>query len=307
VATREQRTFPLVPQRRLNGLPFGDIPSRRPGHGSDLIGLRPYEPGDPVGSIDWFASARLSAARGGAEFVVRRHAADESPRVVLLVDRRPAMALYPEPLPWLSKRDALREVVAAIVASAVAARADVGSVDLAEGEPHWLPPGRRDRPWQVAERQAAATPFDAPDDDVEQALVFLSRRRTDVPPGSFVFVLSDFLVPPASEVWPDALAHGWDVVPVVIQDPVWEASFPTVGGVAVPVADPRTGATRLVRLGRRAAVARREEHERRHAQVLAELESFGLRPVVIGTSDPGEVDAAFAQWAEERRRRRWTR
>lgn len=306
MAGDERRTFPLVPRRRANGLPFGDLASRRPGHGSDSTGLRAYEPGDPPASIDWFASARLSALTGGDEFVVRRRVADESPRVVLVVDRRPAMALYPEPLPWLSKRDALREAVAAVVASAGVARADVGSIDLAAAEPFWLAPGRRERPWQVVERQRGDE-FAAPDDNVEQALAFLAHRRAEVRPGSFVFVLSDFLAGPGRAAWQDALRQGWDVVPVVIRDPVWEASFPAVGGVALPVADPRSGRVGLVRLGRRAAAARRELHERRHAELLTELESFDLRPVAIATSDPAGVDAAFVEWAEERRRRRWLR
>jgi uncharacterized protein (DUF58 family) len=302
----ERTTFPLVSRRRAGGLPFGDVAGRRPGHGSDSSGLRAYEPGDPPASIDWFASARLSALSGRDEFVVRRRVADEAPRVVLVVDRRPAMALYPEPLPWLSKRAALREAVAALVASAGVARADVGSLDFAEGEPFWLAPGRRDRPWQVVERQGSGG-FAAPDDTIRQALAFLARRRTEVRPGSFVFVLSDFLVGPGPAAWQDAVGQGWDLVPVVISDPVWETSFPPVGGVAVPVADPRGGRVRLVRLGRRAAAARRELHERRYAALLTELEALELRPVTLTTSEPAAVDAAFVEWAEERRRRRWLR
>ena len=195
VSVRERRTFPLVPRRRLTGLPFGDLPSRRRGPGSDVIGSRPYEPGDPVSTIDWFATARLSAASGGDEFVVRDRAADEAPRVAVVVDRRPAMGLYPAPLPWLAKRDALREAVASIVASAAAARADIAALDYADGEAWWLPPGRRDRPWLVAERQGGETPFDAPEDTIERALAFLRLHRTDLPGGSFVFVLSDLLAP----------------------------------------------------------------------------------------------------------------
>jgi uncharacterized protein (DUF58 family) len=307
MAVRERRTFPLVPRRRLTGLPFGDLPSRRRGHGSDVIGQRAYEPGDPVASIDWFASARLSTATGGDEFVVRDRAADEAPRVALVVDRRPAMGLYPAPLPWLAKRDALREAVAAIVASAAVARADLAALDYGEGDAWWLPPGRRDRPWLIAEREGGETPFDAPEDTLEQAFAFLARRRTDLPSGSFVFVLSDFLAPPSPETWQDAVGHGWDLVPVVIQDPVWEQSFPAVGGVAVPVADPRDGSIALVRLSRGQAARRRDENERRHARLVTELESFGLHPVPIGTSDPGGVDAAFIEWAEDRRRSRWAR
>ena len=305
MSVRERRTFPLVPRRRPSGLPFGDLPSRRRGHGSEVIGTRLYEPGDPVSTIDWFATARLSSATGGDEFIVRDRAADEAPRVALVVDRRPAMGLYPAPLPWLSKRDAIREAVASIVASAAAARADIASLDFAGGETAWLPPGRRDRAWLVAERQGGETPFDAPDDSVERALEFLGRRRTDLPVGSFVFVVSDFLAPVAPETWLDASAHGWDVVPVVIQDPVWERSFPGVGGVAVPVAAPRGGRPALVRLSRREATRRRDENEARHARLLAELDSLGLRAVDVGTSDPFEIDRAFLEWAEERRRSRW--
>jgi uncharacterized protein (DUF58 family) len=307
VSARERRTFPLVPRRRLTGLPFGDLPSRRRGHGSEIISARPYEPGDPVSTIDWFASARLSAASGGDEFVVRDRAADEAPRVAIVVDRRPAMGLYPDPLPWLTKRDALHEAVASIVASATAARADIAALDFAGGDAWWVPPGRRDRPWQVVEREGAATPFDAPEDTLELSLSFLGVHRTDLPAGSFVFVLSDFLVPPSPEAWVRATGHGWDVVPVVIQDPVWESSFPPVGGVAVPVADPRSGRVSLVRLSRRAATRRREQNESRHGRLLGELESFGLRNVAIGTSDPLAVDLAFVEWAEERRRSRWLR
>jgi hypothetical protein len=236
---------------------------------------------------------------------VRDRAADEAPRVAVVLDRRPAMGLYPAPLPWLAKRDALREAATAIVASAAAARADIAALDFAGGEAWWLAPGRRDRPGMVADRIDDATPFDAPEDTVERALAFLGDRRTDVPAGSFVFVLSDLLTPIAPEAWLDAIGHGWDLVPVVIQDPVWEQSFPAVGGVAVPVADPRTGDHVLVRLSRRDAARRRAANEERHARLLAELDSLGLRPVAIGTSDPFEVDRAFLEWAEERRRSRW--
>ncbi len=306
MSSRERRTFPLVPRRRLTGLPFGDLPSRRRGHGSEVIGSRLYEPGDPVSTIDWFASARLSAARGDDEFVVRDRAADEAPRVAIVLDRRPAMGLYPSPFPWLEKREAQRQAAVAIAASAAAARADVAALDFAGGDAWWLPPGRRDRPWLVGERAGGAA-FDAPEDTLAQAFLFLEQRRTDMPGGTFLFVLSDFLVELPVDTWLDAVGHGWDVVPVVIQDPVWERSWPDISGVGVPVAGPDGGRTELVRLSRRQATERRVEHEARYAKLLAELESLGLRPVELGASDPAAVDDAFLAWAEERRRGKWAR
>ena len=302
----ERHTFPLVPRRRLVGLPFGDLPSRRRGHGSDVIGTRPYEIGDPVGTIDWFASARLSAATGRDEFIVRDHAADEAPRVVVVFDRRPAMGIYESPLPWLSKPQVVAEATAALVTSAIAARADVASLDYGDGKPFWLPPGRKDVPWLVQERQATAA-YDAADVNLVVALSFLGELHSDLPTGTFVFVLSDFLAPPPADVWLDAAAHGWDLVPVVVQDPVWEQSFPDVGSVAIPVADPRSGRTELVRLSRREARELGRRNERRLAALLAELVSLDLQPVLLGTSDPFEIDRAFIEWAELRRVSRWAR
>ena len=54
-----------------------------------------------------------------------------------------------------------------------------------------------------------------------------------------------------------------DLVPVVIQDPVWEASFPEVGGLLVPFVDAATGRVARVRLSRREAAARRTHNEER--------------------------------------------
>ena len=277
---RERHTFPLVPRRRLVGLPFGDLPSRRRGHGSDVIGTRAYEIGDPVSTIDWFASARLSAATGRDEFIVRDHAADEAPRIVVV-------CLYEQPLPWLSKPLVVVEATAALVASAIVARADVASLDYGDGEPYWLPPGRKDVPWLVQERQSTAG-YDASEDNLLVALSFLGQLQRDLPTGTFVFVLSDFLAPPPTDAWLDAAARD-------------------VGSVAVPVADPRSGRTELVRLSRREARELRSRNEQRLADLLTELVSLDLEPVLLGTSDPFEIDRAFIEWAELRRLSRWAR
>jgi hypothetical protein len=161
-------------------------------------------------------------------------------------------------------------------------------------------------PWLAQERVADAG-FAAAEDNIEQALVFLGQLRSDLPTGSFVFVVSDFLAPPQAGTWLDAAAHGWDVVPVVVQDPVWEQSFPDVGSVALPVADPGDGRTRLVRLSRREATRRRQGNEERLQRLLMELTSLDLEPVLIGTSDPYDIDRAFVEWAEMRRLSRWVR
>ena len=73
------RPFELVPRRLFVGTPFGRRRSARRGQGDEVAGTRPYRPGDQRAHIDWPASARLSAARGTDEFVVREFYADEAP------------------------------------------------------------------------------------------------------------------------------------------------------------------------------------------------------------------------------------
>jgi uncharacterized protein (DUF58 family) len=289
--------FTLVPRRRLIGLSFGGMHSARRGRGSDVAGSRPYLPGDDVHAIDWPASARLSSASGTDEFVVRESYAEEAPRVVVVCDHRPSMALYPPELPFLAKPTAMSLAAHLVLDSAIASRGYLGYLDLADGEPSWSPPrSQRDLPELREER-----PFKAPEDALERSLSYLAIHRRALPAGSFLFVFSDFLASPPDRVWIDAFEHRWDVVPVVIQDPVWEQSFPDVAGVVVPFADAATGRVSHVRLTRREVVERREANERRFESLLRRFDALDLQPVVLSSADPADVFAAFLTWSEWRR------
>ena len=304
---QSRSVFPLVPRYRVAGLPLGGAPSRRRGHGSDVAGSRPYAPGDPISTIDWRASARLSTARGRDEFVVRERYADEAPRVVVLCDRRPSMGLYGPPFPWLSKPAVVRSASELIVASAEAGHAAVGYLDYAGcnergGEPYWLAPTGR-ATWQSIElRQTHAERYDAPDDGIAQGLDYLARFRSELQSGTFVFVLSDFLGTPIPEsVWLTASARRWEVVPVVVQDPTWEQSFPLVDSVVLPLAEPGREKPLEVRLSRRGVRLRQQANERRRSELLSRFAAHGLDPVLLETSLAAAVDRAFIDWAARRR------
>ena len=286
--------------------------------GSDVAGSRPYRPGDDIDAIDWNASARLSSARDSDEFVVRERYAEEAPRVVLVCDRRPGMALFPGELPWLSKGAAMREAGGIIAESAIRARGLIGYLDYANvahpdasqraQEPFWRPPQSQSQLWRVKESHLRYPNFYAPEDTLTRALRHLTELRGGLPAGSFVFVLSDFLSPPAGDVWLTAISRRWDLVPVVIQDPVWEQSFPQVESVAVPVADPASGRTTYIRLNRRQALARKQANEERRARLLAGFRSLGIEPVCVSTSDGDSIFKAFLAWSQQRlydRRRGW--
>jgi hypothetical protein len=304
-------TIPLYPRRRLVGSAFGGYRSIRRGEGSDVAGSRPYQPGDHFHTIDWKASARVSSARGTDEFIVRERFSEEMPRVVLICDRRPAMALFPAEFPWLHKAEAVRLAAELLVASALNQRGLVGYLDYAThagendaGEPCWRPPRAQANVWTgnlvESTRNLLAGAFDAPPDNVDRALRFLSFVGGTVPTGSFVFVFSDFIVRPSAEAWAAAVDRGWDVVPVVTQDPLWEQSFPPLQSSVVPVVNAQGGELRFVHLTAREVDARRTANERRLNDLLAELSRFGLDPVILSSSNGADVHLMLLTWAEQR-------
>ncbi len=298
--------FPLLPRRRLIGLAFGAVHSARRGTGSDVASSRPYHPGDDIGAIDWGASARLSSARGSDEFIIRERYAEEAPRVVIIADRRPAMSLYPAGYPWLSKPDAMISAGMIIADSAAKARGLIGYLDYASAAtasedddaevPFWRPPHAKADFWRVKESHLLYPLYGAPDDSIELAFEHLAPLRRSLPAGTFVFILSDFLSPPSEAAWARIVELPWELVPVVIQDPVWEQSFPDVSSVVVPLADARSGKLRLVRLSRKEARERRAANERRLKDTLAFFEGFGLDPVLVSTSDREAIYTSFLQW-----------
>jgi hypothetical protein len=302
VPAQYELTFPLVPRRRLIGLAFGAVRSVRRGTGSDVASSRPYRPGDSVSTIDWNASARLSSARDTDEFIVRERFAEEAPRVVILCDRRPEMALYPESLPWLSKPTVMLEAGRQIADSAAKARGLVGYLDYANGdpEPFWRPPHSQQDYWRVKESHLLWPEYRAPSDNLTQAFHHLIDARRSLPPGSFVFVLSDFLAPPPPEMWATVAELPWEIVPVIIQDPTWEQSFPPVSSVIVPLADAGTGSLKAVRLSRRDAVRRKRENEERLVDLVQGMRGFGLEPLLLATTDRDEIYRRFLSWADLR-------
>lgn len=288
-------TFPLVQRRRVVGLSYGGMHSVRRGSGSDVAGSRPYRPGDNVDTIDWAASAKLSLARGEDQFIVREKFADEAPRLVVVVDRRPSMSLFPPPYPWLSKPDVVETAVKLISDSGIVARAYIGYLDFGDGRAFWRPPSS-----QKELDEHHGRPFDAPRDSLGRAIRHLVDHRRDLPSGTFVFVLSDFLDGVDRDLWLRALERRWDIVPVLVQDPTWERSFPDVGGIVVPFIDPATKRVRHAALTTRVVEERQEANEKRFATTVSAFRSLDLEPVVLSSPDVAHSVNEFLRWADRR-------
>jgi uncharacterized protein (DUF58 family) len=297
-------TFPLIPRDQLIGLSFGTMRSLRRGSGTDVAGSRPYVTGDDIRAIDWASSARFSSARGSDEFIVRERYAEESPKVVLVCDRRPGMVGFTSPLPWLDKAAAMRRAAELVIQSTLLVGGFVGYLDQADGETFWEPP-RGGRQLSVLwEQRLPSTTFSAPADALESSFAFLTSHRRAVSAGSFLFVFSDFLPTASPTLWQTALDRRWDVVPVVIQDPIWEQSFPDASGIVLPLRDPRTGRAASVRLTAREVAVRRKLNEERLHNLFEDFRASDLEPVLLSSSDPSEILASFIDWADGRKARR---
>jgi uncharacterized protein (DUF58 family) len=283
-ADRPALDLELEPRLRIVGSLLGQAASRRRGRSHDVVGARPYIPGDDTRMIDWAASARLSVASGHEQLIVREYHSEEAPTVVVGVDGGTSMQRFPAPLPWLHKPSAVAACVEALAVAAAAGRSQLAVLDADT----WLPPRHR-LPQDV----------EAPEPSDELPLDALVGRLLDeahlLPPGSFVFHLSDFREPPPTALLESFAEVEWHLVPVVVRDPIWEQSYPVeTAGVSLPLADDAMP----VRLDGRSAAERRAEHELAHAELLASFARAGYPAVVVGSARPRAVVDAFLAWSE---------
>jgi uncharacterized protein (DUF58 family) len=304
VSPAGERPFALVPRRRFVGVRFGQHRSPRRGQGDEVAGTRPYRPGDRPTWIDWPASARLSAARGTDEFVVREFFADTAPLVALVVDRRPRMELYGPPLPWLDKPAATAAAIAAIGRATAAAGGELAYVEQRGAQPRWLSAGPPLTVLDHVEAHSEAHASATGPSSLDGCLLALVRHASSFPAGTFVFVVSDFIDAVSPGIWLKLRALRWDVTPVVVQDPTWEQSFPDVGGVLLPVRDAGSGEVGEILLSGREARARAHANEGRLESALGVFARLGFDPVVLGSSERSAIAEGFDRWASRRRRLR---
>jgi hypothetical protein len=91
------------------------------------------------------------------------------------------------------------------------------------------------------------------------------------------------------------------VTALVVQDPVWEQSFPRIGGVVVPFVAPGSTQGTDVWITRRRARELSAANEGRLTETMERFRRLGCDPVVVGTSDPDEIARLLHGWAARRR------
>ena len=286
----------LEPHVRIIGSLFGSSPSRRRGTSDDVVGGRPYQIGDDVRRIDWATSARLSALRGEDHFVVRESYGEEAPIVCFTLDRRPSMALFPREYPWLHKPDAVRLIAEVVALSADHYHCPLAFLDTDD----WRPPSTWTEPAEL-ERLHDEGGYDRVGETTDSLFGRLQAVEHMLPGGSFVFCCSDFLEVPSERTLATVIDAEWEFVPVVVQDPLWEQSYPDAAGdVSLPVYD-EAGRFRLLRQSRADVIERRQAHEARLRRLEELFTGYGFPPIVISETGPAALTESLMSWNVRRR------
>ncbi len=298
-----QLIFPVIPRKLLIGQGIGEYPGQRRGQGKDFIDKRPYRPSDPVRYIDWKETARRSMQYVKFSPYVREFREDEMIRAVIIVDRSSRMAWYPKP--WLSKPQVIVSAGQMIVDSLKKYHGLIGYLDFARWPetktPFWRPPNQETEALRVRNRNLNYQRFEAPENNLDMALEWLWIVKEQIPPESFIFILSDFLVMPEYELL-EATISRWDVVPVIIQDPLLEASFPVWRGkipVCIPFILPN-GKVGFKLFSEKEAKRTKQEHENRFRDIISLFETLSLHPVVLFEAEPEKIYSAFCEWGYTR-------
>ena len=309
-AAKADRTIPLYPAPAAARLAFGGYDEHPPRRGAPTSRAR-ARTGRATTSARSTGRrpARASSARADAtSSSSRERFAEETPRVVIVCDRRPGDGALPErpavartsprcrtrrPDPRRERAQPARARRLSRLATTARRRHAVLAAAARAGER--LAQGPRERLDGYPRGE-----FDAPEDTVEQALAFLATARSAVPLGSFVFVLSDFIAADPAGCWATrgrprlGRRAGDRAGPAVGAELPGDRRRRVLGRRCTRRADAPRSAGR--RRGRGSARA----HEDRLAEVQRDFLRLGLDPIVVDDAAPEQVHLALLEWANLR-------
>lgn len=270
--------------QRIDGFRFGDLASRRRGTGLELDSIGPYQWGDDIRHMDWFATARIGRPQ------VKQFRRDVQQTIMLVLDLRPSM--------MFGSSDQLMAKTACLAAAKIAWSTSkdhqpLGLLLIAGDKPPELIPPRRGRRARLqhlakvveAYRQAidhAGEPSPPLADSLEG---LPSRMSGDVE----AVIISDF-----SQIGDDfdrrmreTGARGAQSA-IVIEDNLMRAPPPSGLYPLRSEADQQLAA---VAIKRRDANLYRMEAERHRRALTARLFSLGMRQVLI--SDAPSINEGY--------------
>lgn len=276
----------IVANRTVNDLMAGQYKSVFRGRGMEFDEVREYQPGDDIRTIDWNVTART-----GTPFI-KRFCEERELTVMLLVDVSASGAFGSGNQ---SKLELVVEVAAMVMFSALKNNDKVGLITFCDSVIDYFPPRKgKGNVLKLIRQLVSASPVPR-NTNLESALDYLNRvqkRR------SVVFLLSDFLAPPARRSLAVANRRH-DLVAVTVDDPR-ELALPDVGFITLE--DAETG--EIVELDTRHPQVRelfRVKAAQREQHLAESFKKSGIDQLTIQTD--ADYQKSFRRFFHMRERR----
>jgi uncharacterized protein (DUF58 family) len=280
--------------RRMKEFTLGDHASVFKGSGFNFVGIRDWEPGDRVSSIDWAQSSMTNFS----PLITREFEQDSNATIVAVADASMSTRCGAHGVPIAA---AIARSVAAVGLSAVFFQDLFGLITFDDefrqvvaarpriGKPHVMYCLELYQQFQEADAQAARH-------DVATAIEGHLRRTSLVP------VISDFLFADAPRVIGElALLNGLHDVFLIMADVRFAFQLPPASAGWIETFDVETGGTRIV--SRREFARMSERIEEWQERIAAIAREHDLDLVKVGL-DRWEMETTLVEFARERRLRK---
>ena len=280
--------------RRMKEFTLGDHASVFKGSGFNFVGIRDWEPGDRVSSIDWAQSSMTNFS----PLITREFEQDSNATIVAVADASMSTRCGAHGVPIAA---AIARSVAAVGLSAVFFQDLFGLITFDDefrqvvaarpriGKPHVMYCLELYQQLQEADARAARN-------DVTTAIEGHLRRTSLVP------VISDFLFADAPRVIGElALLNGLHDVFLIMADVRFAFQLPPASAGWIETFDVETGGTRIV--SRREFARMSERIEEWQERIAAVAREHDLDLVKVGL-DRWEMETTLVEFARERRLRK---
>jgi uncharacterized protein (DUF58 family) len=281
--------------KRMKEFTLGDHASLFKGSGFNFVGLRDWEPGDRVSSIDW----AQSSLNNFSPLITREFEQDSNATIVAVADASMSTRCGVNGVPIAA---AIARSVAAVGLSAVFFQDQFGLITFDDqfrqmsvarpriGKPHVI------YCLDLYQQFKASDPDTLPQDVT--ATIEGHLRKTSMVP-----VISDFLLPDVERVIKElALINGMHDVFLMMADVRFAYQMPSTSAGWIETFDIETGGTRVVSRREFARMPERIEEWQKRVSNLARDNDLDI--VQVGL-DRWEMETTLIEFAKERRLRKF--
>ena len=281
--------------KRMKEFTLGDHASLFKGSGFNFVGLRDWQPGDRVSSVDW----AQSSLNNFSPLITREFEQDSNATIVAVADASMSTRCGVNGVPIAA---AIARSVAAVGLSAVFFQDQFGLITFDDqfrqmaaarpriGKPHVIYCLDLYQQFTKSDPSALAQ-------DVTATIEGHLRKTSMVP------VISDFLLPDVERVIKElALINGMHDVFLMMADVRFAFQLPSASAGWIETFDVETGGTRIVSRREFARMGERIEEWQKHVSDLARDNDLDI--VQVGL-DRWEMETTLIEFARERRLRKF--